>query len=202
MSISYRIFAGNTAGGPIDYSTVVATVSGLTWTGTALPAPSQTRYGVRAYDTVAALDDGNTDAAVLILINGAGADVTNQPKAPQAATATPAAGGTVNLTWLYPYTDAATRPTGFHVYQGPFPGALGGSPVLTVPFGVGPLSGSGGPSRLFRGQVTGLTGGSSYQWGIAAYNAAGDGPQTIVTATAATASTAPSNPTNLTATLV
>jgi hypothetical protein len=188
MPIVYDVFAGNSAGGPIDYTTPVATTSSLSATLSALALNSSTWFGVRARDTVSGYSDLNTDAQVMIAIDGAGNDVSARPNAPETLKATPKANGAILVEWAYPYP--LKTPTGFRVYKGTDGTVSYGSPAATVPY-----SGRYGSALL-----TGLTGGTAYSIGVRSYSAAGEDPNTAsVTATADT--TPPGNVVSLTASL-
>ena len=115
MSIQYRIYSGNNAGGPVDYGTVLAITASLSIAMPALANNTTTIFAVRTYDTVTMLDDANADAQVKIIVDGAGLDATNRPHAPASIRALPTATG-ATIEWSYPYQETANRPTGFHVY--------------------------------------------------------------------------------------
>src|SRR6059058_2586533 len=103
MALVYDIYAGSSSGGPVDYTTPVATVSALSWTGPALPPSSTTKFGVRARDTVSGLGELNTDATVTIVVDPAGVDLSALPPPPQSVRATAQAAGAVLVEWAYPY---------------------------------------------------------------------------------------------------
>jgi hypothetical protein len=189
MSLLYDIFSGDHAGGPVDYTTPVATVSGLTWTGPALPPSSTTRFGVRARDTVSGLSELNTDAAVTIPVSAAGTDLGGLPAAPGGLRVTATAGGSALVEWAWPYL-RGPRPTGFRIYQGV------GSVSYAAPAGTVAYLGPRVPPRAV---LAGLADGTTYQIAVRAYNAVGEEPNTIAVAVTADA-TAPANPENLTAT--
>jgi hypothetical protein len=190
MSIVYDIFAGSSSGGPIDYSTPVAAgVTGLTWTGSALPPSSTTKFGVRARDTVSGLSELNTDAAVTIPVSAAGLDLGGLPAAPGGLRVTATAGGSALVEWAWPYL-RGPRPTGFHLYKG-----VGAVDYATVAATVA----YSGPRVPPRAVLAGLTDGTTYLVAVRAYNAVGEEPNTVAVAVTADA-TAPANPENLTAT--
>jgi hypothetical protein len=135
------------------------------------------------------LDDGNTDCTVEILINASGADVTNQPLSPVALVATPVASGDVQLIWSFPFP---SKPTGFHVYQGPSPGVIDFTTIVATVSYFGNVH--------YSAIITGLTAGNSYQFAVVAYNGSGDGPSVVATATSN--GTAPLNPINFVAAAV
>ena len=195
MSIVYDIFSGNSSGGPVDYTTVITTVSALTVALAALPLSSTTIFAVRARDTVSGLSDQNTDAQVTIVVSATGADATNAPSPPQALAVRPGVNGAAILTWSYPFINPVTLPTGFHVYQGTPSTPSYGAPVATVLYSA-PAIGRHG----FVATITGLTDGTVYAFGVRAYNASGEETNAVVALVTADA-TAPANIPSLTATL-
>jgi hypothetical protein len=192
MTIVYDIYSGDNAGGPVNYTTPVAAgVTGLSWTGTALPAPSTTRFAVRARDTVSGLSELNTDAVVTIPVSAAGADLGGLPAAPAHPRAVALAGGAARLEWAWPYR-RGPRPAGFRIYGDAGTGTVDHATVLaTVPYS--------GPGTDYRATLAGLAGGTTYLLAVRAYNAAGEEPNVLTAAVTAVA-TPPANPTGLTAT--
>jgi hypothetical protein len=193
MATNYRIYSGGMSGGPVDYSTPVATVSGLSWATPALPANAVVTYAVRAFDTVSGLEEPNVDARVTIRVNAAQADITGLPNAPTGLTATPAAGATARVAWQYNPGGQGGVPTGFRVYVGtPTPNY--GAVAATVPYAAGKsayLSTLAGP----------LVDGSIYQVGVRSYNATGTESNTTVASFTADG-TGPSPVDSLTAAVV
>jgi hypothetical protein len=116
--IQYRIYKGDASGGPIDYSTPVATVSGLTWTGAALAVGTTTRFGVRAYDTVTGLDDNNRDVVAEVVVDPSGADASGYPAPVAQVSARPRGAATINARWTHALADRPT-PTQFRVWATP-----------------------------------------------------------------------------------
>ena len=127
----YHVYANAGDGGPIDYSTPVATVDGLEWATPVLDAPGQHRFGVRAFGSISGLEEENVDAAVLIVLNDDGDDVTNRPAPPFGLRLRSESGGVVVAEWSHPGGVGANRPTGFHVYTGD-PEPSYAAPALTV----------------------------------------------------------------------
>jgi hypothetical protein len=108
MSIQYHIYAGDSAGGPVDYTAPIATVSGTTY----------------------------VDARARIVTDAGGVDVTGRPNPPTGLTARATAGGTAALAWTYNPLGQPSAPTGFHVYRGV--GAVDyTTPVATVAYSPG-----------------------------------------------------------------
>lgn len=190
MSITYHVYAGNSTGGPVDYTTIVTTTSSLSAAMSALPLSSQTRFAVRAYDTVSGLEEQNLDAQVLIVVDGSGNDVTSVPAPVAVPSVRAGAAASLVVTWFHPGLPIA--PTGFRVYLGT-PTPSYGSPAATV---------AGVPGQTtYLATLTGLTDGTTYGVTVRAYNASGE-EQSIVVVTAAAVSTPPANVAGLTATLV
>jgi hypothetical protein len=167
MSISYHVYKNDGAGGPIDYTTVVATTAGLSYVTAALAMGSSNTFGVRAFDTVTGYEELNTDARVTINVSATGADVTNVPPAPAALTAFAGPGGTATVRWKASVMTlpAGKRPTGFHVYMGT-PAVSYASPVATVAY-VANLA-------VYSANLSGLADEAVYQIAVRAYNATGE----------------------------
>ena len=128
MAIVYQVFSNNGAGGPIDYSTVIATVSGASYTTGALVPSGDYRFAVRAMDTATGLAETNTQASVRVTLDAAGNDIGRVPNAPFAVAARATSGGGCQVTWSYLAAVQARMPTGFLVYL-----TAGTSPSLTTP---------------------------------------------------------------------
>lgn len=166
MPVSYHIYSNNGIGGPIDYSTPVATASGTTWTGPALSPGAVASYAVRAFDTISGLEESNTDATVTIMLDASGNDVTAVPMAPAGLSASPRAGGVVRVSWSYPSTGRVRRPAGFRVYAGT-PAVAYSAPAAVIPYD--------GPGSLHHfADLSGLTPGTTYAVAVRAYNASGE----------------------------
>jgi hypothetical protein len=174
VALQYRVYQNDSAGGPVDYGTVVATVAGLTWDSAPLPPTSDTTFAVRAFDPVAGLEEKNVDARVRIRLDAAGVDVSGMPNAPIGLGARATGGGGATATWLYNPGAQGGRPAGFRVYVGS-PAVSYASPALSVPYS------SGRPT--FFGRLAGLAPGD-YQLAVRAYNAAGEEANTAVVALA------------------
>ncbi|WP_165072135.1 fibronectin type III domain-containing protein [Paludisphaera rhizosphaerae] len=187
MAVTYNVYGNDGAGGPVDYSTPVATVSATTWSTSALAAPGLHRFAVRAVDGE---EESNVDAVAAIPLSAAGVDLSGLPSAPIQLAAAPAGGGTIRVAWR----PASTGPfaTSYRVYVG-----TGGTPSYTTPVATVSPRGSG----LQAATLTGLTAGTAYAVAVRAANAAGEESNTtIVEATLAAAP--PSAPASLTATAV
>ncbi len=81
MAISYNIYGNDGRGGDVDYGRPIATTAAPPYTVGPLAAPSDNAFAVRAFDTVSAIEEANTDARVRIVIDAAGNDVTMRPNA-------------------------------------------------------------------------------------------------------------------------
>lgn len=118
MPTEYRIYGNGGSGGPVDYTTPLATVSALTWTSPTLSSPSDWTFAVRARDSASGLEEENVDARARVVIDSGGIDRSNAPAAPQAISATPEAGGMVRVRWAH-VRGAMAAATGFSVYANP-----------------------------------------------------------------------------------
>jgi len=177
MSTEYHIYANTGAGDPINYSSVIATTASLTWTSGALAYPGTWMFGARAFDTVSTLEEANLDAAVKLILDSGGNDITSRPAPPLALRAFALAGAAIRVEWSYNTISPSIVPTGFHVYIGT-PTVSYGSPAATVSF-QSAIAGS------FVANLTGLTSGDVYQIGVRAYNSTAEEPNTVtVTVTA------------------
>jgi|GEM_PF-2831436 len=127
----YHVYANEGDGGPIDYSTPVATIDGLEWTPPPLTFPGAHRFGVRAFGSLSGLEERNVDAAVFIILEDAGKDITNRPAAPFGLRVRCESGGVVVTEWSHPGGARENRPTGFHVYTG-WPEPNHDAPAATV----------------------------------------------------------------------
>jgi hypothetical protein len=165
VAIKYRVYANDYAGGPVDYSTPVATVTGTTWTPDPIPTGSDVTFAVRAFDDVTGLEERNVSARLRLATGPAGEDLTGLPPAPPFAWAAPHGAGGVSVTWGQPV--AGPRPASYRVYGGT-PDVDYGAPLATV------AHREGLPVR--RAVVAGLTPGEPYRFAVRSVNAAGESP--------------------------
>jgi hypothetical protein len=187
MATNYHVYGPTAVNGPIDYGTILATVSALTWPTPPLTAGTW-RFGVRAFDTVSGLEEANVDAVAEIVIDASLADVTATPRPPTALSAVATANGTAHVAWTYP-RNSGVAPAGFRVYVGtPTPDYL--AVAANVPA-------TGGTQ--YSVNLAGLTDGVAYQVGVRAYSAAGLEEANVVTAAIVADSSPPANVQNLTA---
>lgn len=116
MTIQYNIYKGDNSGGPVDYGSVVATVAGTSWTSSALPVESRTRFGVRAFDTETGLEDKNLDATITVVVDASGADASREPGSPSGLSAVVSGSGSARIRWAYLETPGKPDPDGFNIY--------------------------------------------------------------------------------------
>lgn len=191
MGVLYTVYGSDSAGQPIDYSSPIAALQGTTFTTQGL-SPGTWKFGVRAKDTNG--EEQNIDAAVTIVIDANGNDITNVPLPPTGLRAFATANAGIRVEWWYPLTTGAKTPSGFHVYLG-----TGGSPSYTSP--VATASYSSGIFNSYQANLSGLTGGTTYTVGVRAYNATGEESNTSTVSCLADAS-GPTAVTSLTAVAV
>jgi hypothetical protein len=173
LNFGYYIYSNTGIADPINYNTPIETIFGFsttTWTTSALAYPGIWRFGVRAFND-AGIEE-NLDAAVTIVLDASGADITNRPKAPTALRALPRAGGTIRVEWAYNTISPSPVPTGFHVYKGTTGSPDYGTIAATVSFQAA-IAGS------FMADLPGLTDGTVYTIGVRAYNATAEEPNTV-----------------------
>lgn len=193
MSLQYRIYRNDAAGGPVDFSAAVDTTSSLAWSSPALTPPCDVTYLVRTYDTVSGLEDQNGDARVRIVLDGDGRDVTSLPAPPCGLSAVPTAGGGCQVSWVGdPF---GTPPQGFRVYLFPAGAPSYSTPAATV------ASPRGSLTRVYTTTLAGLSDGVAYEVACRAWNATGEESNTTTAAVTGMAA-GPSPVVSLTATAV
>jgi hypothetical protein len=173
------VYANSGTGDPIDYDVAISSTANLFFVTTPLAVPGVWRFGVRAYSLVTELEEQNLDAAVTIVLNAGGVDISQQPKAPTSLRAHATAGGAIRVEWSYNTLNPIPVPTGFHVYLGT------GTPDYTSPAATVSFTSSVGGSYYV--DLPDQTDGVTYAIGVRAYNAAAEEPNTntvLVTADA------------------
>ena len=185
MAIVYQVFSNNGAGGPVDYSTVIATVTGTTYTTAALAASGEYRFAVRAMDTATGLAEANTQASVRIVLDASGNDIGPVPNAPFAVTARATPGGGCLVTWSYFAAGQAAAPTEFLVYL-----TAGATPSLTTPVAtVAYQAGVAGYSC----QLAGLADATAYTVSVVSHGAGASAASGAASAAVVGDSTPPGN---------
>ena len=119
MAIHYHVYTNDGAGGPVDYSAPIASTSALSFETGTLPAPSDYRFAVRAYDTESGYEEANTDAIARIVLDGLGRDVGSRPVAPHALTAKATVAGGFRAAWAHRTPAGRVEPTRFLVSIAP-----------------------------------------------------------------------------------
>jgi hypothetical protein len=161
----YRIYSGDSTGGPVDYTTILATTLANTWTSPALSAGTSQRFAVRAFDPLTGLDDGNLDATVTVSLDETSNDVTSTPLGPMTLAASPGPGGSATASWSFLQPPGLRPPpAGFNVWltAGSTVNYNAG-PTASVPYVPG--------QTAYTATLSGLTGGATYSIGVRAWNA-------------------------------
>lgn len=181
--ISYNVYSNGGTGGPIDYQSPVATVTGATW-AFALPAPGEWSFGVRAFDENG--EEENLDCSAMCAIDANGDDVTGPPLPPMGLRAFALPAGAVRAEWWWPASASNGAPLGFHVFLGPEQGPpTAEAPAATVPYGSGAFG-------MFSADLNGLEGGTTYLINVRAFNKMGlEGGAAAIAVTAGSLGPAP-----------
>jgi hypothetical protein len=182
MSVSYRIYGNTGIGDAVDYTTVIDTVSTLTWSSSILAASSDWTFAVRAFDTVSTLEESNVDARTRVIVDSTDTlDLSGRPLAPTGLTATIVANGALlgaKLTWHFLLPSGGNQPTSFLIYQTVGPTVnFSASPVATITYIPG--------KTAYWTTLSGLTTATQYSFAVRASNASGaDQNTTTITLTA------------------
>ncbi len=200
-ALGYHVYS-NAGSGPINYSSSIATVYGLTWTSGPLAFPDTWMFGVRAFDGGG--EEQNLDCAVTIILDRGGNDITNRPIAPFGLRAFATAGGGIRAEWSYNVINPTPVPTGFRVYIGTvqtavlapvspisragrhgkascagsvkWRAALGGGVNYATPAAT--VSFQAAIAGTFVANLAGLSNGVAYMIGVRAYNGVAEEPNT------------------------
>jgi hypothetical protein len=191
-AVQYHVYANDGSDGPVDYTSAIATVDGLSYEVGPLAIPSDWTFAVRAFDVSSGLEEKNVDARVRIHLSAAGVDLGRLPNAPSGLAARATAAGTATVTWSYVPLGQGSAPAGFRVYVG-LPTPSYASPAATVPYSAS-LS-------QYRAPLSGLAGGDAVGVAVRAYNSGGE-EQNAVVVTFVAAATGPDAVSGLTAVVV
>jgi hypothetical protein len=164
VGTAYHVYRNTCAGDPINYASPIATVATFSYLTSALTFPGTWSFGVRAFDLGSGLEEQNVDAAVTIILDASGNDITNQPCPPTGMRAFALAGGSIRVEWTYASANRATLPTGFQVYIG-----TGGTPNYATPAAT--VLYASAIANTFVANLNGLTNGTTHTIGVRAYNA-------------------------------
>jgi hypothetical protein len=161
----YHIFS-NGGSGPIDYTTILMTTPGFTWSSGPLGYPGVWKFAVRAADAMTGLEEKNIDAIVTVQLSATAADISGLPLPPVAITGHAKAGGSIVLDWHLP-SNLSHKVTGFHVYGDAGTGTVDYTTILaTIPWYPG--------MNMYTAGLSGFIGGTTYLFGIRCYNPVGE----------------------------
>lgn len=198
MNVRYNIYSNNGSGGPVDRTSAIAQVSGLTYQPAILGSPSDWIFEIRAVDLDTGFESRAADCWTRIVIDDSANDVTLRPNKTNQLrlSATSGPGIEVEFNW---YGSPLKRPTHFDIflvsttvttsseywfsfyydanwfktYLG-FPSTPDAlfetSPIATVSYSRG--------KTYYRTEITGLTAGAEYYVGVRAVNDSGHDGQT------------------------
>ena len=134
MAISYNIYANDGQGGEVDYSSPITSTANLSQTLGPLAAPSDNRFGVRAFDTVSGIEEANTNVRVRIILDASGNDVSALPNPVMGLSAKPTAGGTCWVSWGYDPSGQGGPPVRFRVDLTPVGSTPTTDPAATIDY--------------------------------------------------------------------
>ena len=176
MAIAYNVYSNDGAGGPVNYSTPIATTTALTYVTTALMAGSNTTFAVRAFDASTNLEEANIDASATIILDANGNDVSARPNAPHALVLLPTSAGSCLVSWAFNAVAQAGVPVGFQIFLTEGTSVDYSSPAGVVPYIPGQVG--------YTYQLPGPYSVSTYTASVRSYNATtSDGNTITVTAT-------------------
>ena len=161
MPTRYHLYSGDHAGGPIDYSVPIGDVFGTVFDTPALPKPSRTWFGLRAWDDQTGMEEQNRDVTVFVALDAAGNDVSREPAAPLALTATPRGADGIEIRWRYMAQPNKPEPDHYQVWATPGVTVDYAQPAVALPLYM--------PGRLdYVSPLTGLLAGQLYAVGVRA----------------------------------
>lgn len=160
-TIQYHVYANAGDGGPVGYTTPIATTAGLSYATGGLPNTGLWRFGVRAFETATGKEERNLDYAE-VSIDASWEDITAMPAAPSNLRLIALPSGNLRVIWGYANVIRDHTPDGFRVYRG-----TGGVVDYDTPIAVVPFAGL----STYHADATGLTNGVAYVFGVRAYNA-------------------------------
>lgn len=117
MTIAYKIYGNDGAGGPVNDTTPLSTTTELTYALGPVPPSSDNIFLVRAFDTTTGLEEANTEAVVRLVIGSDGRDLTLLPNPPHAISVSDARDGGCRISWAYSPDWSSGFPSGFNVYM-------------------------------------------------------------------------------------
>lgn len=162
-NVQYHVYSNSGIGDPINYSSPIDTTGTLTYTTAPLSFPGVWIFAVRAFYVGSGLEEMNVDAAVKIILDTSGKDITNSPPAPIGLRAFATLASTIRVEWTEPPSTSAKTPTGFHIYLG-----TTGTPDYTTIVGTVLFNTSLAGSFVYNSSP--LLSGTTYAVGVRAYN--------------------------------
>lgn len=186
-NLIYNVYTNTGIGDHVSYLAPVFTTNLLFYTPPPLVGPCDWSFHVRAEDVETVEEEKNLDARLRIVIDANGTDITGRPSSPTKIAVFQVKGGVIRVQWMFVPRQGSSPPTKFNVYAGtPLINYL--APVTNVGY-----VGSGSYSAT----ISGLTADLTYQFGVRAYNAVAEDPNTEVVS-ATIDGTGPAPPDNFT----
>lgn len=114
-----RVYVGDTAGGPVDYSTPFLETAAETAELPPLNPGESRRVAVRFVDSDTGLEELNTDAQIYVTMDMAGRDVSTVPPGPAGISLRDTGPGAALLIWQYNPQAGDEIPDAWDVYATP-----------------------------------------------------------------------------------
>lgn len=114
-----RIYMGDDAGGPVDYSAPFAETAADNAALPPLAPGGSRRVAVRFRDSVTGLEELNADASIILYVSDAGMDVSVVPAAPAGMEVRETGPGLALVTWQYNFRPGDNIPEYWYIYATP-----------------------------------------------------------------------------------
>lgn len=114
-----RIYIGDNAGGPVDYSAPFGETAADNIALPPLGPGGSRRVAVRFYDSETGLEEINTDASILLSVSISGLDTSVVPAAPAGMEVRETGPGLALVTWQYNYRQGDNIPEYWNIYATP-----------------------------------------------------------------------------------
>jgi hypothetical protein len=129
-----RIYMGDNAGGPVDYSTPFGETAADSIALPPLWPGGSRRVAIRFFDSDTGLEELNTDASIILSVSDDGMDVSVVPAPPAGLAIRETGTGAALITWQYNLRAGDNVPEYWYVYVKPGEAVDWSSPEGLVPY--------------------------------------------------------------------